>query len=118
MKYLSRAHLERLEALKKEQLLLACVERLKNLSLGGAFPPNQKEHYAFAEHVYSVAQKYGMPHKRGVMALLLAWHLKGDALLSDPEVSRVLQDGSLSATQKSEFFEKYSLDTIATEEKE
>ena len=118
MKYLSRAHLEKLEALKKEQLLLACVERLKSLSLDDAFPSKQEAYYAFAKHVYGVAQTYGLRDKRALFALLLAWHIKGDAICKDPHVVKVLNDTTLSSSQKGAFFEQYSLDTITIEEQE
>jgi len=116
MKYLSRVHLQKLEELKKEQLLLECVERLESLSLPHTFPPKREEYYTFAEHIYRVAQKYGLKEKRGLFALLTAWHLKGDAICQTHPFVTVLSDTTLSSLQKCEFFEKYILDTISTEE--
>jgi len=118
MKYLSRVHLQKLEALKKEQLLLECVEKLESLSLPNVFPPKREDYYAFAEHIYKVAQKYELSNKRALFALLLAWHIKGDAIREDHHFIEVLNDTALSTLQKSEFFEKFILDTMPNEEKE
>ncbi len=112
MKYLSRAHLQKLEELKKERLLLECVEELERVSIPNAFPPKREDYYAFAEHIYNVAQEYGLRDRRAIFALLFAWHIKGDGILEDRSFIEVLGDTTLSSAQKSEFIEKHILDAM------
>lgn len=112
MKYLSRAHLQKLEELKKERLLLECVEQLERVSIPNAFPPKREDYYAFAEHIYNVAHKYGFGDRRAIFALLFAWHIKGDVIREDRSFIEVLGDTTLSSAQKSEFIEKYILDAM------
>jgi len=116
MKHLSTAHLQKLEALKKEQFLLGCVEKLEALALPNTFPPQREDYYAFAEHIDKVARKYGLNEKRAVFALMLAWHLEGDAISREHLFVQVLNDPTLSTLQKTEYFEKFILDTIPQEE--
>jgi hypothetical protein len=116
MKSLSIIHLQRLDALKNEQFLLACVQKLDALSIKGAFPPKREDYFNFTKHIQKVAHKYGLHDKQTIFALMLAWHLKGDAISQDHHFIKILNDPSLSTMEKREYFEKFSLDIIAQQE--
>jgi hypothetical protein len=113
MKSISKIHLQRLDTLKNEQFLLECVQKLDALDMDGAFPPKREDYFNFSRHIQEVANKYGLYEKQAVFALMLAWHLKGDAISQDHHFIKVLNDPSLSTMEKREYFEKFSLDIIA-----
>jgi len=116
MKRLTEAHLQKLEALKKERFLLECVEKLDRLAIKDAFPAKREDYYAFAEHIYKIAMKHDLKSKQAIFTLMLAWHIKGDAIIQDQGFMQVLNHPSLTSAQKKEYFEKFIFDTIPQEE--
>jgi len=117
MKYLSSAHLQKLEAHKTEQFLLDCVEKLEQMDIEGAFPPKREDYFSFAEHIYKVAMKYGFEEKSNIWALMLAWHVSGDGISADQRFVKVLNDPAMSDETKAAYFKKLTLDKMSQEEK-
>ncbi len=118
MKYLSTEAFERLERVKRESFLTECTQKLQQLQIKGAFPSDQKEYYAFAKHIFDVAQMYDIKDKEAIFALMMAWHIKGDGIVRDQKFLSILKDRSLKSGQKIRLFHKYIKEALKQGEKD
>ena len=112
MKGLSKAHIDRLDALHRQSYLDACVKELTEIGFANPFPSKKGDYMRFVEHVYDVACKYGLKNEKHAFALMLAWHVKGDDLIKTPYVVELLDNANLASHTKAQHLMKIAVDTM------
>lgn len=112
MNGLSKAHIERLDTLHRQDYLNACVKELTEIGFANPFPPKKSDYMRFVEHVYSVACRYGLDNEKHAFALMLVWHVKGDDFIKNPDAVELLGNTDITGHTKAQYLMKMALETM------